>query len=108
MAPPRAVREASQHDRRMRRAGIDERLHIRECVEEEMRRDLRLQQMQSRVERLALEFTALERERQRLVAREGLLWRTTVATAVQGAMRTAANPTSIQLWSSKKGGALGR
>ena len=65
--------EAPQHGRRMRRARIDERLHVRERVEEEMRRDLCLQQMQSRVERLALEFTALERERQRLVAREGLL-----------------------------------
>ena len=60
--------EASQHGRRMRRARIDERLHVRERVEEEMRRDLRLQQMQSRVERLPLELTALERERQLLIA----------------------------------------
>jgi hypothetical protein len=35
----------------MRRARIDERLHVGEGVEEDMRRDLRLQQMQSRVER---------------------------------------------------------
>ena len=65
--------EAPQHDRRMRRARIDERLHVRERVEEEMRRDLRLQQMQSRVERLTLELTALEREREALIAGEGFL-----------------------------------
>src|SRR2546430_13155105 len=37
---------------------------------EEVRRDLRLQQMQSRVERLSLELTALERERQLLIRSE--------------------------------------
>jgi len=37
--------EAPEDGRRLRRARIDERLHVRECVEEEMRRDLRLQQM---------------------------------------------------------------
>ena len=40
----------------MRRARIDERLHVREGVEEEMRRDLRLEQMQSCVECLSLEI----------------------------------------------------
>lgn len=54
----------------MRRARTDERLHVREGVEEEMRRNLRLQQVQSRVERLPLKLTALERERQSLLARK--------------------------------------
>ncbi len=57
----------------MRRAGIDQRLHVRECVEQEMRADLRLQQMQTRVERLPLELAALERERELLTASEGFL-----------------------------------
>ena len=35
--------EVSEQGRCMRRARIDERLHVRECVEEEMRRDLRRQ-----------------------------------------------------------------
>ena len=66
-------REAAQHGRRMRRARIDERLHVRERVEEEMRRDLRLQQMEARVERLPLELAALEREGQLLIARKRFL-----------------------------------
>src|SRR5580765_7954508 len=38
-----------------------------------MRRDLRLQQVQSRVERLSLELTTLERERQLLIASKRFL-----------------------------------
>ena len=57
----------------MRRTGIHECLHVRQCVEKKMRRDLRLQKMQARVERLTLELTALERERELLIASEGLL-----------------------------------
>jgi hypothetical protein len=38
-----------------------------------VRGDLRLQQMQTRVERLSLELTALEREGELLMAREGFL-----------------------------------
>ena len=37
-----------------------------------MRFDLRLQQTKARIERLALEFTALELEGERLIAREGI------------------------------------
>ncbi len=37
-----------------------------------MRRDLRLQQPQPRIQRLALELAAFELERQRLIAREGV------------------------------------
>ena len=66
-------REAAQHRRRMRRAGIDERLHVRERIEQEMRSDLRLQQMQTSVECLSLELAALERERQVLIAHDGFL-----------------------------------
>jgi hypothetical protein len=66
-------RQAAQYHRRMRRACIHERLNVRERVEEEMRGDLRLEQMQSRVERLPLELAALERERQLLIACERFL-----------------------------------
>ena len=65
--------QAAQHGGRLRRSRIDQRLHVRERVEQEMRRDLRLQQMQARIERLALELAALELERERLVARERVL-----------------------------------
>ena len=51
---------------------FDQRLHVGERVEQEMRLDLRLQQMQARVERLALEFAALEREGRSLIADEGV------------------------------------
>jgi len=65
--------QTPQHGRRVRRAGIDERLYVGECVEEEMRRHLGPQQMQSRVECLPLELTALECERQLLIASERFL-----------------------------------
>ncbi len=65
--------ETAQHRRRLRRSGIDQRLHVGQRVEKEMRRDLRLQEMQARIERLALELAALELERERLVARERIL-----------------------------------
>jgi hypothetical protein len=57
----------------LRRARIDERLHVRKGVEEKMRRDLRLQQAESRVERFPLELTALECKGQLLIARERVL-----------------------------------
>jgi hypothetical protein len=65
--------QAPEHGRRMRRPRVDERLHVRERIEEEVWSDLRLQEMQTRVERLALELTPLECERELLIASEGFL-----------------------------------
>ena len=64
--------EAVQHRRGLRRSGVDQRLHVGQRVEQEVRRDLRLQQAQARVERLALELAALELEGERLAARRVL------------------------------------
>ena len=50
-----------------------------------MRADLRLQQMQARVERLSLEFAALEREGRGLVADKGVALLPMAPTAIQGA-----------------------
>src|SRR3954447_12871342 len=57
----------------MRRARIDQRLNVGEGVEQEVGCDLRLEQVQARVERLPFELTALERKRQGLIACDGLL-----------------------------------
>ena len=62
--------QAREHLRRLRRARVDERLHVRERVEQEMRLDLRLQEAQPRLERVAFELAALELELERLIARE--------------------------------------
>ena len=62
--------QALEHARCLRRTRIDQRLHVRERVEQEMRLDLRLQQAQASVQRLALELALLQLERERLVARE--------------------------------------
>jgi hypothetical protein len=65
---PQVRRQAAQHGRRVRRARIDECLHVRERVEQKVRRDLRLQQVESRVDCLPLELTALESEGQLPIA----------------------------------------
>ena len=71
-----------------------------------MRCDLRPQQMQTRVESLSLELTALARERELLMARaKASFCRTIAASAVQGATRTAAKVRSIQSLCSQNDGA---
>ena len=59
-----------EHLRGLRGARVHQRLHVRQRVEEEVRLDLRLQQSQARIRLAALEFAALELERERLLARE--------------------------------------
>jgi hypothetical protein len=70
---PKVLDQASKHCRRLRRARIDERLDVGERIEQEMRGDLRLQQMQTGVDGLPFQFAALERERERLMVDEGFL-----------------------------------
>ena len=65
--------EAAQHVGRLRRARFDQRLDVRERVEQEVRRHLRLQQVQSRIERQPVRLAAREVERERLLARERFL-----------------------------------
>jgi hypothetical protein len=65
--------EVAQDFRRLRRAGLDESLHVREGIEKEVRRHLRLQQVQSRIEREAVGFAAREFERKQALARQCLL-----------------------------------
>ena len=78
--------QAAQHGGGLRRSRVDQRLHVGQRVEQEVRRDLRLQQAQARVERLALELAALELERQRLSARASASFcRTSAASATHGA-----------------------
>ena len=50
--------QALQHRRGLRRARLDQRLHVGQRVEQEVRLDLRLQQLQPRIERLLLERAA--------------------------------------------------
>ena len=67
------VGDQAPHDGgRARRAGVDERLHVRERVEEEVGRDLGLEEAEARVDRLPLELAPLQLERERLLPRERL------------------------------------
>ena len=71
--------QAAQHRRRLRRAGFHQRPDIGQGVEQEMRLDLRLQQPQPGVQRLAFQLAALQLEAERLAAGFG------IALAVQRA-----------------------
>jgi hypothetical protein len=51
--------EALQHPRGRRRVGLDQVLHVGERVEEEVRLDLRLHELQARLEHVLLQLVAL-------------------------------------------------
>jgi hypothetical protein len=48
--------QVREHDARALRVGLDQRIEVRERVEQEMRLDLRLQQLQLRLDRVALDL----------------------------------------------------
>ena len=60
--------EALQHRRGARRAALHQRLHVGQCVEQEVRLDLLPQKREPGIGRLTLERLAFKREGQRLRA----------------------------------------
>ena len=85
---PQVRDQAPQHRRGLRGPGVHQRLNVGECVEQEVWFDLRLQQSQTGVDRLALQLAALEIERERLgpceTRRAAAAW----ASAIHGAKKT--------------------
>ncbi len=65
--------QAAQHRRCLRRTGIDQLPHIRQRIEQKMRLDLRLQQTQARIQRLAFQLTAFQFKGEGLMACQRIL-----------------------------------